>query len=172
MNEDSPHSSSPVSTPISPTKGPLGPALRVAGVVSLLVALWLFGVVATVLPARDPARIPLWAAVAVGLVLYAALSLAGLGAVRARPLLRTVLFTMSVVAAVFGGLVLAQSLKAVSSGGHFEGYLLLLGAIVLGHGLLGVIASGTPPAERARLIDHAARWKSPAYHRIKGSPHR
>src|SRR5690242_184193 len=153
MNADSPHSMAPASPPAPLSRhGPLGAALRVAGAVSLLAALWLFGVIAAVLPARDPERIPLWTIVAVGLALDAAISLAGLGAVRARPLLRAALFTLSVVATAFGGVLLARSLMAASNGGHFEGYLLLLGAIVLGHGLIGVAASvsGGAPAERAR----------------------
>lgn len=105
-----------------------------ASVVTVGVALWLFWVIAFVLPARDPSHIPMWRTVALCFLAYSALSWAYLVVgLRSRALRWTVL-TMSLAAIGLGlyGMI-AMSLQGVA-GGHFEGYIVLMGLILAGHG--------------------------------------
>jgi len=114
---------------------PLRVLLAAATVSTVLVGLWLAWVLVTILPSRDPARIPLWRAVALGLFGYAALSWAFLSVgPRRRPLLWSVL-AASVAAVGAGGYGVVSVLRAAAAGGHFEGYILLMGGLIGGHGL-------------------------------------
>lgn len=113
-------------------------ALAPLALVSLGVALWLAVVVLTVLPARDPAHVPLWSAVAVAFAAHAALSLAAL-ARRSRPL-AIAATGLSMLALVAGacGLVLAVRADAA----HFEGYAIVMSVVLLAHGAAGMLREG------------------------------
>jgi len=113
---------------------PLKVMLGLASLLTIAVAAWLANVIALVLPRHDPARIPMWTGVAIGFVAYSSLCLAYLliGA-RAR-ILRAVVLLLSLVAIALGGYAVARMVWARH--GHFEGYLLLMGLILAGHGLI------------------------------------
>lgn len=95
-------------------------------------ALWLCFVVTVVLPSRDPQHMGLWSGMAATFFAYAALTL--LFVVRgARPAwLPWAVAAFSVGALGFGGNLVATMARA---GEHFEGYLLLMGAILVTQGL-------------------------------------
>jgi hypothetical protein len=114
--------------------------LVVAGAVATgLIALWLCFVVVAVLPARDPQRIGLWTSIAVAFFGYAALTL--LSVVRGpRPAwLPGSVGALSLAALAFGGYEVAAMVRAADSGAHFEGYLLLMGAILAAQGLCALV---------------------------------
>jgi len=113
---------------------PLRVMLALASLMTLAVAAWLASVIAFVLPRHDPARIPMWTGVAVGFVIYGGLCIAYLilGA-RARAL-RAIVLLLSLAAFGLGGYAVARMVWAPD--GHFEGYLLLMGLILGGHGLI------------------------------------
>ena len=108
--------------------------LVLAGALAIgLTALWLGYVVTVVLPARDADHIPLWTTVAIAFLVYALLTL--LFVVRgARPVtLPWLVAALSLAAVGIGGhLLLAM---AHADGDHFEGYLLLMGAILAAQGV-------------------------------------
>jgi hypothetical protein len=110
-------------------------SLAPLAVLSLGASLWLFSVVFFVLPARDPADVPLWAGIAAAFAVHAVLSLASL-ARRSRPVavLATGISAIALAAGV-AGLVLALRADAA----HFEGYLLILSLVLLAHGAAGTL---------------------------------
>ncbi|HKQ60391.1 MAG TPA: permease prefix domain 1-containing protein [Candidatus Polarisedimenticolaceae bacterium] len=103
-------------------------------VATVVVALWLFWVIAVVLPAHDPARIPLWRGVALAFLGYSALSWAFLLAGPRNPVLRFSVVTASAAAIACGGYGIVRMILAAARGEHFEGYILLMGLILAGHG--------------------------------------
>lgn len=113
-----------------------------------LVALWLFSVIVLVLPARDPSHIPMWSAVAIGLVAYSALSFVHVLRRRRSSLLSWSVVTMSVVAIGFGISGIVEMMRRDNP--HFEGYVVLMGLILCGHAasaiLYTVLARSTAPA--------------------------
>src|SRR5438477_4154396 len=120
------------------TSRPLQVLLTLASVVTALVALWLFTVIITILPERDPARIPLWTGVAIGFLVYAGLCLAYL-ITGSRPL-RVIVLTLSVIAMALGAYGVAQ---VVRRDGHFEGYLMIMGLILACHGIVAFTYGAT-----------------------------
>ncbi|HTR97220.1 MAG TPA: hypothetical protein VMH61_04910 [Candidatus Acidoferrales bacterium] len=123
---------------------PLAAALTAWGALTAGLGLWLLVVCATVLPTRDPSREPLWFAVAIGCVAWAAVDLARVRrGSRAGWLVATVL-ALSVAALAFG----FGALVSVIEGTHFEGYLVVIGLVLLGHGVTS-IASVVMAARRA-----------------------
>ena len=130
---------------------PLKVLVTLSSLVTVAVALWLFTVIAWVLPARDPGRIPLWTGVAVGFLVYSGLCITYLVVgPRYRPLQVTVL-SLSVAAIALGALGVVQMVQASSSGRHFEGYLLLMGLILGGHGLVAFIYTAMSAAIARRI---------------------
>ncbi len=106
-------------------------------------ALWLIAVTATVLPARDPEHVALWRAVAAGFLAYAA-SCAALLARGARPAwLRPLVLVLSTAAIGAGLFGIGSMLQTARSGGHYEGYVALMGVILCAHGLGGVLYAGS-----------------------------
>ncbi|HEY6194402.1 MAG TPA: hypothetical protein VI504_05110 [Candidatus Eisenbacteria bacterium] len=105
-------------------------ALATAGI-----ALWLFAVVTTVLPAHDPAHVTLWTAFALGFLAYAAVTLAFVVRGPHPALLPAAVVVLSLAAIAFGGYAVTSMLAAADAGRHFEGYLLLMGVALAGHGL-------------------------------------
>ena len=114
-------------------------SLRLASLASKFVALWLAWVVLTVLPARDPGHVQLWAIVAAW---AAALVVASIAATRgdgsAARSATAALGLLSVGALAFGLLVVVTFTTGVPSGRETEGYLLVVGAVLALHGALGV----------------------------------
>lgn len=113
--------------------------LALATAATVLVAFWLLFVIVRVLPARDPAHIPLWRSVAAGFLLYSGLCLTYLVAGPRPAALRWVVLTLSVVAIGLGGYAVASMVSVARAGGHFEGYLVLMGLILSGHGAVAIL---------------------------------
>jgi hypothetical protein len=107
--------------------------------VTVGVALWLLWVTAVVLPARDPAHIPMWRTVAACFLAYGALSWAAVAAGRSHPPIRWAMGVTSVVAIVLGLYGIADAIRRAGPGGDFEGYILMMGFILAGHGLVGLL---------------------------------
>ena len=114
---------------------PLKALLTCAGLATALIALWLFTVIRTVLPSHDPAHIPMWTGFALGFLTYAALTLAFVVRGPRPALLPAVVVVLSLAATGFGVYAVSSMLLAAGSGGHFEGYLLVMGVVLAGHGL-------------------------------------
>lgn len=132
-------------------RGRLRAALVLAAAAGAGVALWLAWAVATVLPARDPARIPLWSGVAAGMFAFAALSFASLRRGRAQGALRLAAAALGVPAAGLGFGAAARMLGAGGARGHFEGYILVAGLALGAHGALAIaVALGGAPRDAAR----------------------
>ena len=113
----------------------LKPLVVAGAIATLLVALWLCFVIVAVLPSRDPARVPSWAGIAAAFFAYAALTLAFV-ARGPRPLwLGTAVYWGSVAAVAFGAYEIYAMAWAERTGAHFEGYLLLMGVILVAQGL-------------------------------------
>jgi len=106
---------------------------------TIAVALWLFSVIAFVLPSRDPSHLPLWTGVAIGFLLYSGLCLAYLIIGPRQAVLRTMVLALSVAAIAFGVYCVQQMISAAASGRHFEGYLLLMGTIIAFHGIVALV---------------------------------
>jgi hypothetical protein len=102
------------------------------------VALWLFWVTAFVLPARDPLHVPMWRIAAVCFLAYGALSWAYLLRGPRGAVLRWLVLTLSVAAIGLGLYGIVTILRSAGAGGHFEGYIVLMGLILGGHGVCAV----------------------------------
>jgi hypothetical protein len=113
--------------------------LMAASVVTVAVALWLLSVSALVLPARDPAHVPLWLTVAFALLGYSALCWAHLLSGPGRALLRRTVLAASCAAVAAGIYGISAMIGRSATGGHFEGYIVLMGLIVGLHGLLAAL---------------------------------
>lgn len=129
----------------------LGFFLAAGAGATALVALWLLYVTTFILPARDPADVALWRIIAGlfgGFSVVSALVLAAPG----RRIRRGLTAALSVAAIAFGVLAaLVTSVAGTGSRGG-EGYLLLMGVIVAGHGLVALafsLLSGRVPAPGA-----------------------
>jgi len=135
-----------------------------ASVPTSIAGLWLLIVTTTVLPARDPAHVQTWAAVMLGCFGLVGLSAAYLRAATPGTTLRSALITLSLAALAFGLYAIASMTQAPAS--RFEGYVLLIGAILAGHGLAGLLSgiSGMRSARAraaviapGRSLDHLER---------------
>ena len=98
------------------------------------IALWLFHVVAAVLPVRDPEHVGTWSALATGFAVYSGVTL-GFVARGARPAwLPWSVAALSLGAFAFGAYTIGSMLDP-SGGGRFEGYLLVIGVVLAGQGV-------------------------------------
>ena len=102
------------------------------------VAVWLFWVTAFVLPARDPLHIPMWRIAAVCFLVYGALSWAYLFRGPRSAVLRWLVLALSVAAIGLGLYGILTMIRSAGAGGHFEGYIVLMGLILGGHGWCAV----------------------------------
>ena len=125
----------PLARQFDPFSFPLLALLACGALATGAIALWLVGVIALVLPARDPARLPLWTGIAIAFALYAALSLAYVLRGPRPAVLVPAVVTASLAAIAFGSYLVQRMLAATGPGAHFEGYLLLMGVVLAGHGL-------------------------------------
>jgi O-antigen/teichoic acid export membrane protein len=116
--------------------GGLREALRLVGFATFAMAVWLVVTIVAVLPARDPAHIPMWAVVAVGSVVLAVLTMLG---TRREPgpdgSVVVALGVVAVAALGFGLVVLGSELTDSGTG---EGYLFLIGLLLTAHGVLAL----------------------------------
>ncbi len=98
-----------------------------------LVAAWPFVIAASVVPERDPSRVVFWNAVAVGFLGYALLTVAYLRlAPRSAAAAGAVLIASAM--AVASGVLFAVPMLTTS--GDFEGYIVLMGVVLGGQGLV------------------------------------
>lgn len=110
-----------------------------ASLATVGVALWLFWVIAFVLPARDPGHVPMWRAVAVCFLAYGALSWAYLLRGPRNAILRWLVLSLSIAAVGAGLYGIVTMVQQSGSGVHFEGYVMLMGLILGGHGLCAIV---------------------------------
>jgi hypothetical protein len=110
-------------------------AAVIAAAASALTALWLLVVAVTVLPARDPGGVQAWSVFAIALLAFAAMTV-----VDVRPwtwaVPRGLLVVASLVAVTAGGFILATALGRTTD---FEGYLVVIGGVVLAHGVIALL---------------------------------
>ena len=107
-------------------------ALVLAAIASAVTAAWLLFVILTVLPSRDPDSIPGWTIFSIGLLAFVALTSNEVRAdVPSQPA-QVAFMLASVVAIVIGAWIL---LVSISASVGFEGYLVVIGAVVLFHGI-------------------------------------
>lgn len=119
-----------------------------AALATAAVALWLGFVITVILPSRDPQHIPMWSAFAAGFLGYSALTLAFVVAGPRPRFLPAAVVVGSLAAIAFGGYAIFTTWNAA----HFEGYPILMGAVLAGHGVcaLGYTALTARIARRIR----------------------
>jgi len=131
-------------------------ALTLAATLTLGMASWLAFVTTAILPARDPQHVPLWRGVALGFLAYTALSAWSLVRSRARGgAVHLAMLAASAAACGLGGYAIVTMLFAGAD--HFEGYLLVMGVLLLAHGATGIVwerasthgGAGSPPQMRS-----------------------
>jgi hypothetical protein len=113
---------------------PLRGLLACGAFSTTLIAAWLVMVLTTVMPVRDPGHIPVWSAITLGFLVFSGVTL-GVVLRRPPPALAGLLVILSVGAVAFGAFAVRTMVVATRTGAHFEGYQLLMGLAVGGHGL-------------------------------------
>lgn len=108
--------------------------LILGSIATATVALWLMSVIAFVLPAHDPARLPFWRIVLLGLLAFSALSGAWLIRGPRSTMLKWSMRVASVAALAAGLTGIAQMMARANQGRDFEGYIVLMGIVLVGHG--------------------------------------
>ena len=127
----------PSTTASSEAPGTLRTLTWLATAATTVTAAWLIDVSLTVLPARDPDLIGFWLLVAASLFVLAALTVLHL--VRwGEPIVRWLAGGAALLATVAGAWLAVSTL---AGSGDFEGYLVLIGAIVAAHGILVVLST-------------------------------
>lgn len=131
---------------------PLRGVFALGAVATGTIALWLVSVIAWVLPARDPERVPLWTGITIGFALYTALSVTFAARGPRPPALRVLVAAGSLAALGFGVWLAGSALLAARRGTHFEGYLLLMGLVLAAHAgsALAYVAFTLAVARRVR----------------------
>jgi len=115
----------------------------VAALGSGLVGAWLLVVTRTILPSRDPGMIGVWTVAAAGFLAYAGFTVVLVRRGRLSPSLHRLAIVLSIVAVAIGGSLVASMLAATEA---FEGYLLLMGIILAGHGAILLVREVEPAA--------------------------
>jgi len=113
--------------------------LALASVATTVVVVWLSYVTAFVLPAHDPERLPMWRAIAATMGAFCALSWGCLATGGRRAILRWSLLAVSAGAVALGLFGIVDMIRRAAERGDFEGYIVLMGLILAGHGLAGVL---------------------------------
>ena len=112
---------------------------------SSLVGAWLLVVTRTVLSSGDPGMIGIWTVAAVGFLAYAVFTVLLVLRDGRSPSLRWSAVALSVVAVAIGGYLIASMLAATEA---FEGYLLLMGLVLAGHGAVVLVREVAPAPGR------------------------
>jgi hypothetical protein len=123
--------------------------LGAAATATLLVAAWLVFTALTILPARDPGHVRTWLCIAAGFAGFALVSVAALAPWRGATGARGTAGVLGVPAAGLGLGTLVRQLKG-ATGGHFEGYLVLMAIVLTAHGLIALANALMPPATPPR----------------------
>ena len=126
-------------------------ALALATLATTAVGLWLLSVTFTVLPSRDPANVVMWRWTAAGFLGYAALCAALLTAPAPGAWLRRAVLLASLPALACGAFALYAMARRASAGGHFEGYVVLMGLVLLAHAASAIAYTLLSPASRAHV---------------------
>jgi hypothetical protein len=121
---------------------PLRGLLACGAFSTALIAAWLVMVLTTVMPVRDPGHIPVWSAITLGFLLYSGVTLAVV-LLGPRPAMAGLLGILSFGAVAFGAFAVRTMVVATRTGAHFEGYQLLMGLAVGGHGLCALVYVAT-----------------------------
>jgi len=109
--------------------------LLFASVATVGVGLWLLWVITYVLPWRDPTHIAMWRTVALCFLAYSGLCGGYLVAGPRNVPLRLTVLSVSLVAIGLGLYGVVGMIRQGVEGGHFEGFVVLMGLILAGHGL-------------------------------------
>ena len=117
---------------------PMRMLLFAAASSTVLMALWLSWVVLFVLPARDPGHAAMWRIVAFAFLVYGALTFAFLLRGPRPAWLRWTMLGLSAVAIALGIRGITTMMQVARDGGHFEGYIILMGILLAMHGLAAV----------------------------------
>ena len=120
----------------SPATSTTRAAFALGAAFTTAMALWLLFVTTTILPARDPAHVPLWRGVALGFLAWAMLSAWCLVRPPRGGLLRAALFGIALLACVLGVFAAVRTLAGDPA--HFEGYLVVMGVLLAAHGAAGL----------------------------------
>jgi len=132
-------------------------SLAITSLATAVVACWLFFVIASVLPGRDSSHLPTWRIVALGFLCFSGLSWLLLGRGLRRRALCWAVRSLAVVAIGFGLSCVVEMVRHSSRGGHFEGYIVLMGVILCAHGASAVLYSfSSVPASTSS--SPASRW--------------
>ena len=115
----------------------LGLLLAAGAGATALIALWLLFVTTFVLPAQDPANVSTWRVIAGLFGGYSTLTVLVLDA-PGRRLRRWLTAGSSLGAIAFGGYTAVVTLRAGAEARGGEGYLLLMGVLLAGHGLVAL----------------------------------
>jgi len=115
----------------------LGLLLAAGAGATALIALWLLFVTTFILPAQDPADVTMWRIIAGLFGGYSIVSVLALEAPRRR-FRRWLSAGLSVAAIAFGGYAALITLRAAAGGRDAEGYLLLMGVMIAGHGVVAL----------------------------------
>jgi hypothetical protein len=113
--------------------------LLAASIATVGVALWLFWVIAVMLPEHDAAHIPMWRTVAICFLFYSALSGAYLVSGPRHARLRWAMLGTSIAAVGLGLFGVVQMAMRALSGADVEGYIVMMGFLLCGHGLVAII---------------------------------
>jgi hypothetical protein len=123
--------------------GRFGAAFRalliLCSLATLCVAVWLVFVVTVVLPSRDPEHIKLWGWVTLAFLAYSGLTILYLYRGPRATLLRWIVMLTSAAALSAGVVGIVNMVAVARTGGHFEGYMVLMGLVIAGHGLAALI---------------------------------
>jgi len=119
------------------TAAMLGGLVIAAACVTACAAIWL-AFVTFVLPARDPNTLLVWRTLAAAFMAFSVLSVACVTAGADRPVLRWSVGWLSTAAVALGALHVGSTLWSPGNQRHFEGYVLLIGAILFAHGLIAL----------------------------------
>ena len=106
-----------------------------ASMATVGVGLWLLSVITFILPSRDPAHIPMWRTVALCFFAYSGLSWTYLAVGPRNAPLRWTVLSASLAAIGVGLYGIVAMIRQGLAGKHFEGYIVLMGLILAGHGL-------------------------------------
>src|SRR5437667_2471369 len=115
-----------------------GTVLGVALLATFGSGLWLAWVSRTILPLRDPAHASLWSDISINMVAYSSVSALYLWGADHRAVLRWLLFAVSPIAIAAGAYLVVQAMARPE---HFEGYLVLLGLILVTLGTAGAYST-------------------------------
>jgi len=113
--------------------------LILSSLATVCVGLWLIAVIMFILPSRDPEHIALWRWVTVAFFAYSGFTLLYLFRGPRAKWLRKIVLLASVAAIVAGTYGIVNMIQVARSGGHFEGYIILMGLVLCGHGLTAIV---------------------------------